>query len=326
MAPAAGQQDVCHRLRPRSHPIRIRPSHARSTARRAPGFASRTKGATIPAMLEAPAPDWHAANLAAWDESVPIHLRSDFYDVAALRAGTARLYPIEHAELGPVAGLRVLHLQCHFGYDSFILARQGADVTGLDFSPAAIATARALADEFDLSPRARFVEADLYEAPAAIDRPGGFNLVLVTWGALMWLPDIDRWAGIVAHFLAPGGRLYLADGHPCAISLRCDDGPDPCLRLDTPYFAAGPIPSDDPADYADPAATLTNARMYTFQHPLGAIVTALARAGLILEFLHEHDAIPWRLYSSLRADPDRMFRWPDQPWLPLAFSLSARRA
>ena len=263
-------------------------------------------------------PDWHAANLAAWDESVPIHLRSGFYDVAALRAGTARLYPIEHAELGPVSSLRVLHLQCHFGYDSLVLARQGAVVTGLDFSPAAVAAARALADELGLSPRARFVAADLHDAPAA------FDLVLVSWGALMWLPDIDRWASIVAHFLAPGGRLYLADGHPCALSLRCDDGP--CFRPDTPYFAAGPILSDDPADYADPAATLTNTRMYTFQHPLGAIVTALARAGLALEFLHEHDAIPWRLYDGLRADPDRMFRWPDQPWLPLAFSLSARRA
>ncbi len=269
-------------------------------------------------------PDWHAANLAAWDESVPIHLRSAFYDVAALRAGTARLYPIEHAELGPVSGLRVLHLQCHFGYDSLVLARQGAVVTGLDFSPAAVAAARALADELGLSPRARFVAADLHDAPAALDAPAAFDLVLVSWGALMWLPDIDRWAGIVAHFLAPGGRLYLADGHPCALSLRCDDGP--CFRPDTPYFAAGPILSDDPADYADPAATLTNTRMYTFQHPLGAIVTALARAGLALEFLHEHDAIPWRLYDGLRADPDRMFRWPDQPWLPLAFSLSARRA
>lgn len=272
-------------------------------------------------------PGWHAANLAAWDESVPIHVRSAFYDVAALRAGTAQLYPIEHAELGPVAGLDVLHLQCHFGCDSLVLARQGATVTGLDFFPAAIAAARGLAHDLGLSARARFVEADLHDAAQAIDAPGGFDLVLVTWGALMWLPDIERWAAIVAHFLRPGGRLYLADAHPCATALRCDAAaPDLRLQPETPYFGTGPIPSDDPADYADPAATLANTRMYTFQHPLGAIVTALARAGLPLEFLHEHDAVPWRLYDGLRADPDRMFRWPDRPWLPLAFSLSARRS
>lgn len=270
--------------------------------------------------------DWHAANRAAWDESVPIHVRSAFYDVAALRAGTAGLYPIEREELGSVAGLDVLHLQCHFGYDSLVLARDGARVTGLDFSPAAIAAARDLAHDLGLADRARFVEADLYDAPRAIDAPAGFDLVFASWGALMWLPDIDRWAAIVAHFLRPGGRLYLADGHPCALALRCDPAaPDVALRPATPYFSSGPHASDDPADYADETATLSNARMYTFQHTLAAIVTALAVAGLRVEFLHEHDALPWRLYDVLRADPDRMFRWPDQAWLPLAFSVSARR-
>jgi len=271
--------------------------------------------------------DWHAANRAAWDESVPIHVRSAFYDVAALRAGTAQLYPIEREELGPVSGLDVLHLQCHFGYDSLVLARDGARVTGLDFSPAAIGAARDLARDLGLAGRARFVEADLHDAVRAIDAPAGFDLVFVSWGALMWLPDIERWAAIVAHFLRPGGRLYLADGHPCALALRCDAGvPDIVLRPDTPYFSPGPHLSDDPADYADETAVLANTRMYTFQHTLAAIVTALAQAGLALEFLHEHDAVLWRLYDGLRADPDRMFRWPHRAWLPLAFSMSARRA
>jgi len=63
----------------------------------------------------------------------------------------------------------------------------------------------------------RFVEADLYEAPAAIAEPAAFDRVFVTWGAITWLPDITRWARIVAHFLKPGGSLYLAEGHPAAL-------------------------------------------------------------------------------------------------------------
>jgi hypothetical protein len=59
------------------------------------------------------------------------------YDETALRAGRARLHTIEEAELGPVAGLRILHLQCHFGMDGLTLAQQGAEVVGLDFSAAA---------------------------------------------------------------------------------------------------------------------------------------------------------------------------------------------
>lgn len=267
--------------------------------------------------------DWHAANRANWDETVPIHLRSAFYDVPALRAGTARLYPIEEAELGRVAGLDVLHLQCHFGYDSLVLARRGARVTGLDFSAPAILAARSLAAELGLQDCVRFVEADLYDAPAALDN-ARFDLVFVSWGALMWLHDIRRWAAVVAQALRPGGRLLLADGHPLAFALKCAPGED-SLRHDTPYFSVGPTLSDDPSDYADPAATLVHTRAYVFQHTLGDIVTALIDAGLALEYLHEHDAVPWRMHEVLRADPDRMFRWPDRPWLPLAFSLSARR-
>jgi len=117
--------------------------------------------------------EWRRANRANWDERVAIHLRSPLYDVARLRAGHRRLNAIEEAELGPVAGLRVLHLQCHFGSDSLRLAQCGAEVVGLDFSPPAIAAARGLADEMGLAGRVRFVEADLYDAPAASPEPTG---------------------------------------------------------------------------------------------------------------------------------------------------------
>ena len=270
---------------------------------------------------------WHAANRASWDESVPLHLKSDFYDVANLRAGTAQLYPIERAELGPLRDLDVLHLQCHFGYDSLILARQGARVTGVDFSAPAIAAARDLAAELGLADRARFIEANVYDVTMQLDAKAGFDLVFVTWGALMWLHDIRRWAGIVAHFIRPGGRIYLADGHPFALTLHeaaTMDG-DGRLRHGTPYFGSGPIRSDDPHDYADEAAVMVNSTSYVSLHTLGDIVTSLIDAGLRLEYLHEHDAVPWRMVEGLRADPDRMYRWPDRPWLPLAFSLSARR-
>ena len=269
--------------------------------------------------------DWQAANRAMWDESVPVHVRSVFYDVAALRAGTARLYPIEQAELGGVSGLDVLHLQCHFGYDSLVLAQAGARVTGLDFSAPAIAAARSLADELGLAGQARFVQADLYDAVQALDAPGRFDLVFVSWGALMWLHDIRGWAAIVAHFLKPGGRLYLAEGHPVAWTVHGApaDGAGP--RWDVPYFHAGPVRDDNGRDYADESVVLAAASTSVFLHPLGALVTALIDAGLSLEYLHEHDAVPWRMYDGLRSDADRLFRWPDQRWLPLAFSLSARR-
>jgi 2-polyprenyl-3-methyl-5-hydroxy-6-metoxy-1,4-benzoquinol methylase len=99
--------------------------------------------------------DWREANRANWDERVEVHLKA--YDLTSLRAGHSTLNAVEEAELGPVAGKRVLHLQCHFGNDTLALAQRGAEVVGLDFSPAAIAAARGLTAELGLTSRARFV-------------------------------------------------------------------------------------------------------------------------------------------------------------------------
>src|SRR5438045_4209318 len=114
-------------------------------------------------------PNWRDLNQANWDERVDVHLNApDAYNLDALRAGTDRLEPISEALLGPVDGMRVLHLQCHFGMGTLILARQGAMATGLDFSPPAIAAAKSLAEELGLSDRARFIEANVYDALIAL--------------------------------------------------------------------------------------------------------------------------------------------------------------
>ena len=270
--------------------------------------------------------DWRTVNRANWDERVPIHLAAGSYDLSSHRSGSGRLHPIEEAELPPLAGRRVLHLQCHFGRDTLPLAQRGAEVVGLDFSAPAIRAARALAEELGLAGRARFVESDLYDAPAAIHEPAAFDLVYVSWGAINWLPDIRRWAEIVAFFLKPGGALYLAEGHPTALVF--DDaapkhGPWPGWFM--PYFDREPCVFDDPSDYADPQARLTNSRTYSWMHPLGEIVMSVLAAGMTLKWLHEHDRVPWQMFEALVEDDEGMYGWPKEPWLPLAFSLCAER-
>jgi SAM-dependent methyltransferase len=270
--------------------------------------------------------DWREANRANWDERVGVHLGGPGYDLTALRAGAGRLDAIAQAELGPVAGLRVLHLQCHFGKDTLALAQQGAEVVGLDFSPAAIGAAQKLAAELGLAARARFVEADLYDAPRAVGEPAGFDRVFVSWGAIVWLPDIVRWAEVVAHFLKPDGSLYLAEGHPAAYVF--DDlapMPDGMPGYLWPYFAREPYVADDSRDYADPDARLANARQYNWLHPLGDVIGALNAAGLRLEWLREHGRVAWPMFKCLVRDADGLWRWPDKPWLPLSYSLAARR-
>lgn len=269
--------------------------------------------------------EWCEANRANWDERVAIHLRAPGYDLAPLRAGRGRLQPMVEAELGSVDGLRILHLQCHFGRDTLVLAQRRAETVGIDFSAPAIEAAGALAAELGLSHRARFLQSDLYAAPDRLAEPASFDLVFVTWGALNWLPDIAGWAAVVVHFLRPGGRLYLAEGHPAAYVF--DDAAAegrPMPGWFAPYFHSEPLVLDDARDYTDPAARLSNTRTYEWIHPISAVVGALLSAGLRLEWLHEHPRVPWQMFACLEVDADGLYAWPDRPWLPLAYSLAAR--
>ncbi len=270
------------------------------------------------------APEWRRLNRANWDERVAVHLGPRGYDLTALRAGRETLPIVEH-ELGPVAGLRVLHLQCHIGTDTLALAQRGAEVVGLDFSAPAIEAARALAAELGLSYRVHFVQADIYDAPGAIAEPAGFDLVFATWGTICWLPDIRAWAKVVAHFLKPGGSLYFAEGHPAALVFDDNTGSSGRPGFTYPYFSPDGVLEADPRDYADPDARLANATTHQWLHGLGDVASAIIAAGLRLEWLHEHPAVVWRMFDCLVKDDAGLYRWPDKPWLPLAYSLRATR-
>ncbi len=269
--------------------------------------------------------EWRWLNRANWDERVGVHLGARGYDLRALRAGRGRLRIVED-ELGPVDGLRILHLQCHIGTDSLALAQRGAEVVGLDFSPAAIEAARGLTAELGLSERVHFVTADVYDALAAIPEPGGFDCVFATWGTICWLPDIRGWATVVAQFLKPGGFFYFAEGHPAALVFDDFAGmPGGWPGFFMPYLGRAPLIDSDPNDYADPDARLTNATTHQWLHPVGDVLTALIEAGLRLDWLHEHDRVPWRMFKCLVQDEAGLYCWPDRPWLPLAYSLRATR-
>lgn len=263
-----------------------------------------------------------ALNRANWDERVAVHLRSAFYNVDGFRRGETDLGPIEAAEIGDITGLRVAHLQCHFGLDTMLLARRGARVTGLDFSANAIAAAHTLAAE--TSSRAGFVEGDLYDAPRLLGE-GAYDLVFTSWGTIIWLPDIVRWAQVVAALLKPGGRLYFLDGHPAARALD-QAGAEAPLVPRYAYFRDAPIEFEGQGSYADRDAIFTHTRSVEWDHPLGAVVAALLAAGMRLTALREHDAAAWQMWPCLVQGADGLWRMPaDRPNLPLSLTIEAMK-
>jgi len=262
-----------------------------------------------------------AVNRRFWREAVAIHLASEFYDVDGFRQGRCTLSPIERRELGEVDGQRLLHLHCHFGLDTLSLARLGADCTGLDFAPEAIAAAQQLGAETGLP--ASFVAADVYDA--ADHLPGGFDIVFASWGVWNWLPDLPRWARVVAGMLRPGGRFYLVDAHPAVHWFDDAAGAEAPLTMTYDFRGDGEAEFyDEPGSYADPAAKMQNTGEYFWRRGLGDFVNAVAAAGLRLEFLHEHDAICWQALPQLQRSTDGLWRLPASwPGVPLSFSFAA---
>jgi len=269
-----------------------------------------------------------ALNRANWDERALIHAqdRTGFYRIAEFKAGADTLTPIEAAELGDVGGLRILHLQCHLGLDSLSLVRRGARVTGLDFSENAIAFARELSSTTGLA--ATFILADVSDVRTAVI--GEFDLVYATWGVLCWIPDARLWLNNAASMLTPGGRLYLADDHPNAAQaaqVQFANGESALIVADPWRTAAeAPLMEEDPHTYTGDATKLEHAATCEWIHPLSEIVSGVLDAGMMLEFFHEHDRIPYRRWSAMERAGDVLWRLPTEiPGPPLAFSLAAVR-
>jgi SAM-dependent methyltransferase len=260
--------------------------------------------------------DWHTWNQQWWDERVPAHLASEFYDVDSFVGGGSTLRAAEIEELGPVDGLSLLHLQCHIGLDTLSCARRGARVTGLDFSGPAISAARAIADRAELV--AEFVEADVYAASEAL-RNRHFDITYTGRGALCWLPDIERWAHQVASLTSAGGRFYLMEMHPITEALGDDD-----LTFEYPYFQTEVMLFNEPGTYAERGASTQHNRSAQWLHGIGDVVSALAAEGFRIDFLHEHEYTVFQRWPFLERRADGTYRFPEgTPTLPLMYSLGA---
>ena len=262
-------------------------------------------------------------NQVHWDELVPAHRASDFYDLESFLGGRNSVDDVSMGLLGDLTGKQLLHLQCHFGMDTLSLAREGAQVTGVDFSNVAISTARELASKMDLD--ARFIEANIYDLPSLHDEL--YDIVFTSHGTITWLPDIEGWARTVAHFMRPGGRFVFLDGHPLAWILKQDDVTD--IEVEFSYFNAGQVfEFTNEYSYASDEGSpkLTNRETREWHHQLDQIVNAINGAGLQIEEFREYPQIAWQMLPFMERGDDGWWRLPEgHPELPLMLSIVASK-
>lgn len=272
------------------------------------------------------ATDPYDTNRRAWDERARTHPDTPAYRdlIARLREGGDALGALDERALGDVAGLEVLHLQCHIGTDTLSLARRGARVVGVDFSGEAIARARALNEELHLD--AEFVEADVRRLEDVLARR--FDVVYASQGVLCWIGNVAAWARVAAAFLVPGGRLVLIDGHPLAAAIARDGLHGDRVVLDWPCLPGdGPIRIDTPGSYAAPGAETERHERYQWAHGVGEILQAVIDAGLRVERFEEHTTASYCSHAGMIREGDDSWRLPDplHGRYPLRFTLVARK-
>lgn len=269
--------------------------------------------------------DYRALNKASWDERAPAHAASADYGLERFVADPDFISDVVSFDLpllGDVSGLRGVHLQCHIGTDTVSLARLGARMTGLDFSPASLEQARALAAR--IGAEVDFVEAEVYDAVDVLG-PASYDLVFTGIGAICWLPSIERWAATVAGLLKPGGRLFIREGHPMMWSI--DERDTDRLCVEYPYFEQQqPMVWTEGGTYVETETEFVHNTTHEWSHGLGEIVTALLGSGLEITGLVEHDTVPWEALPGqmVRTADGKEWRLKERPErLPLTYTLQA---
>lgn len=227
--------------------------------------------------------DFFEINRHSWDSRTRIHVKSEFYNVDGFLSGKSTLNEVELSEIGSVSGKSLLHLQCHFGLDTLSWARLGAKVTGVDISSVAITEAQALSDRSGL--HGEFICNDIYSFGESNNKE--FDIVFTSYGALCWLPDIERWASVVAQCLKPGGTFYIAEFHPF---YDIFSGYTYFHRADPDIEEQGTYTENDRGD---------KSTLATWSHPISDVVSALLKYGIQIAQLKEYPYSPYNCFDGM---------------------------
>lgn len=257
-----------------------------------------------------------AINRDAWNKKTDAHIQSDFYDVPGFLAGNTSLNSFELDLLGDVAGKSILHLQCHFGQDSISLSRMGAKVTGVDFSEKAIQRAKEFAHQLDVD--TTFICSDVYELPQHLNQH--FDIVFTSYGTIGWLPDLDRWAGVISHFLKPGGKFVFVEFHPVVWMFD-----DHFKEVHYNYFKKEAIIETFSGTYADRNADFVQENV-SWNHSLSEVLTSLLQQKMELTSFSEWDYSPYNCFQEMIEIAPKKFRIKHlEDKIPMVYSLSASK-
>lgn len=263
--------------------------------------------------------EYFKANRKAWNQKVRFDIASDYYDIERLKSGKNSLYPLDMQLLGKVKGKRILHLQSYLGLDSISLSRMGAQVVAIDFCQNAVDFAQTLSKELNVD--TKFVCSNIYNI-GKFDL-GEFDIVYMSYGAICWLPDIDKLIKKVNRFLKPNGEFILIDFHPLAISFDL-------LREESIKFSYfnekdNPIEIHRKGTYADVNAPIETTE-FNWNHSLDEIISGFTGNNFGIIGFKEYPFLPMDGFPNLELSEDGYYHVVNAgDKYPLLFSIIARK-
>ncbi len=258
--------------------------------------------------------EYFETNKETWNKKVSVHAKSAFYDIDNFKKGETSLKKFELEALGDVSCKSILHLQCHFGQDTLSWSRMGAKCTGVDLSEEAIILAEQL--NLELNQDAKFVCCNVLDTSTFVKDK--FDIVYTSYGVIGWLPDLKPWGKMIAERLKPGGTFYIAEFHPIVWMF---DYLESVPTLKYGYHQKDVIYEEYQGTYADQDSKMIS-KEFAWNHGLGEVVSALAEAGLTIEYLREYDESPYEIFPDLIQNSEKMFETKDKLY-PLLFTIKA---
>ncbi len=221
---------------------------------------------------------------------------------------------IELKEVGDVKGKSLLHLQCHFGKDTLSWAREGAQVTGIDISNDAIYYANELSKELNIP--AEFICCNIYDLKKCLHKK--YDSVFTSYGVIGRLPDLDKWASIINHFLKPGGTFYIIEFHPAVWMLDED-----FKYIKYAYHNLEIIVEKQSGTYADRNANIQYEE-YTWNHSLSEVINSLIKHNLQIRHLNEFPFSSWNCFNNIVQGEDGFWRVKGlENKIPMMYSIKA---
>lgn len=267
-------------------------------------------------MKSQPEKNYKEINRQSWNNKVEIHINSEFYDMNRFLSGESSLNPVEIGLLGDIRGKRILHLQCHFGQDTISLAREGAKVTGVDLSDKAIQKAKEIAEKCEVD--ASFICCDIFDLPNHLEEQ--FDIVFTSYGVIGWLPDLDKWAGIVSRFLKPDGHFVFVEFHP--VVWMFDDDFE---KIEYNYFNSGAMVEIEDGTYADREAQISQ-EFIVWNHSMSEVVNSLIKNGLRIDSFEEYDYSPYNCFKhTVEFEPKKYRIKHLENKIPMIFAIGATK-